>query len=87
MNATSLRVAKLKQEKKQIKNFNHQKNSCLKIQTEYEQLLKQIILVKMNISLLDIKEFEKMIANTEKEEQKKIKDINDCKVVMQREQA
>lgn len=86
MNATSLRVAKLKQEKKQIKNFNHQKNSCLKIQTEYEQLLKQIILVKMNISLLDIKEFEKMIANTEKEEQKKIKDINDCKVVMQREQ-
>ncbi len=84
MNATSLRVAKLKQEKKQIKNFNHQKNSCLKIQTEYEQLLKQIILVKMNISLLDIKEFEKMIANTEKEEQKKIKDINDCKVVMQR---
>jgi glutamyl/glutaminyl-tRNA synthetase len=87
MNATSLRVAKLKQEKKQIKNFNHQKNSCLKIQTEYEQLLKQIILVKMNISLLDIKEFEKMIANTEKEEHKKIKDINDCKVVMQREQA
>lgn len=87
MNATSLRVAKLKQEKKQIKNFNHQKNSCLKIQTEYEQLLKQIILVKMNISLLDIKEFEKMIANTEKEEHKKIKDINDCKVVVQREQA
>lgn len=52
MNVRSMRVVKLKQEKKLLKTLNHQKNSSLKMQAEYELLLKQIILAKAYLSEL-----------------------------------
>lgn len=46
----SIKVSKLKQEKKHLKNFQNQKNSSLKIQAEYELLLRQILLAKAYLS-------------------------------------
>jgi chromosome segregation ATPase len=57
MNSRSLRIAKLRQEKKLMKTFNHKKKSSLKIEAEYELVLKQLVLAKALLSELDLKDY------------------------------
>jgi hypothetical protein len=57
MEGRSVKLSKLRQEKKHLKNFNSHKNEAIQLHNEYEELLKQIFLVKSYLSELDIKEF------------------------------
>ena len=79
----SLRLSKLRQEKKHLKSFNQEKISTLQKQREYEEIVKQIVLVKSYLSEMEIKEFEKEIETKEKKEKDKCKEINETKAELQ----
>jgi chromosome segregation ATPase len=57
----------------------------LHLQNEYEELLKQVVLVKAYLSEMDLRAFEQAIAVQEKEEREKVGEINATKAELQKQ--
>jgi hypothetical protein len=58
----------------------------VKTQAEYEKIMKKMLMAKMHLSQLEIKEAEREFEAADKEERRRVKELNESKVRMQKEQ-
>lgn len=63
------------------------KDSSAKSQADYERVVRKMLLAKMCMGEMEIKEAEQELKELEKQERQKVKELNESKVRMQKEQA